>query len=75
MVVLKGPTIETIERPDPSQPRLPRPQRFYTASEAVIYIEQRGKGEQRGTGKVYMTIHLEDGLKFPRAFQGAIQAG
>jgi hypothetical protein len=75
MVVLKGPTIETIERPDPSMRDYHVPKDFYTASEAVIYIEQRGKGEQRGTGKVYLTLHLEDGLKFPREFQGAIQAG
>ena len=95
MVVLKGPTIETIERPynhrpapkrveggadeamnsDPFDPTYHVPKDFYTASEAVIYIEQLGKGEQRGTGKVHLMIHLEDGLKFPREFQGAVQMG
>jgi lipopolysaccharide export LptBFGC system permease protein LptF len=94
MVVLKGPTIETIERPynhmappkradsptgDASEtiydPTYHVPKDFYTASEAVIYIEQLGKGQQRGTGKVHMMIHLVDGLKFPREFQGAVQFG
>jgi lipopolysaccharide export LptBFGC system permease protein LptF len=78
MVVLKGPTIESIERPYLNQPEFRDyhvPKDFYTASEAVIYIEQRGKGDQRGNGKVYLTLHLEDGLKFPREFNGAIQAG
>ena len=93
MVVLKGPTIETIERPyakreqpapagatQPSKPAIYDPtyhvpKDFYTASEAVIYIERRDTQEQRDNGKVYVTVHLEDGLKFPRQFQGAIQAG
>jgi lipopolysaccharide export LptBFGC system permease protein LptF len=93
-VILKGPTIETIERPYSHRPppaaagSAPRdssepifdptyhvPKDFYTASEAIIYIEQLGKNQQRGTGKVQLTIHLEDGLKFPREFQGAVQAG
>ena len=75
MVVLKGPTIETIERPYKDQHDYHVPKDFYTASEAIIYIERQDKGEQRGTGKVYVTIHLEDGLKFPREFKGAVQAG
>jgi hypothetical protein len=88
MVVLKGPTIETIERPyrwhGPEQAKDPNaiydptyhvPKDFYTASEATIYIEQLDKGQQRGTGKVQLTVHLEDGLKFPREFQGAVQMG
>jgi hypothetical protein len=75
VVVLKGPTIESIERPYLDQRDYHIPKDFYTASEAVIYVEQRDKGEQRGNGKVYLTFHLEDGLKFPREFQGAIQAG
>ena len=94
MVILKGPTIETIERPyshkappkvagsaqrDANEPIFDPtyhvPKDFYTASEAVIYIEQLGKNRQRGTGKVQLMIHLEDGLKFPREFQGAVQGG
>jgi lipopolysaccharide export LptBFGC system permease protein LptF len=73
-VVLKGPTIETIERPYKNQRDYHVPKDFYTASEAVIYIEQRDKGEQRGSGKVYLTVHLEDGVKFPREFRGAMTA-
>lgn len=94
MVILKGPTIETIERPynhapppqnigstprDPSEPIYDPtyhiPKDFYTASEAFIYIEQLGKGQERATGKVQMRIHLVDGLKFPREFQGGVQMG
>jgi lipopolysaccharide export LptBFGC system permease protein LptF len=87
-VVLKGPTIETIERPyrfrgaeqakDPNaifDPTYHVPKDFYTASEATISIEQLGKGQQRGTGKVQLTIRLENGIKFPREFQGAVQMG
>ena len=73
-VVLKGPTIETIDRPYKTQRDYHVPKDFYTASEAVIYIEQRDKGEQRGSGKVYLTVHLEDGVKFPREFRGAMTA-
>ena len=75
VVVLKSPLIETIERPYRDDRSYRVPKDFYTASEAVISIEQRGKGEERGTGKVYLTIHLEDGMKIPRQFQGAAQAG
>ena len=75
IVVLKNPMIETIERPFKGQRDYHRPKDFYTASQAIIYIEQRGKGEKRGTGKVYLTVHLENGIKFPREFKGALQAG
>ncbi|HXE52985.1 MAG TPA: LptF/LptG family permease [Tepidisphaeraceae bacterium] len=75
MVVLKGPTIETIERPFKNERDYHIPRDFYTASEADIYIEQQGKAEQRGTGKVYLRIRLEDGVKFPRQFEGALSAG
>lgn len=87
-VVLKGPTIETIERPyrwrgpeqlnDPNaiyDPTYHVPKDFYTASEATISIEQLDKGQQRGTGKVQLRVRLENGLKFPREFQGAVQMG
>ena len=75
MVVLKSPLIETIERPYKNEPDRRVPKDFYTADEAFISIEQRGRGEERGTGKVYLTVHLEDGMKIPRQFQGAVQAG
>ncbi|HEY2585302.1 MAG TPA: LptF/LptG family permease [Tepidisphaeraceae bacterium] len=82
MVVLKGPTIETIERPYCKRaadaifdPTYHIPKDFYTASEATIYIEQLDKGQQRGTGKMQLKVHLEDGIKFPREFVGAMQFG
>jgi len=75
MVVLKSPLIETIERPYRNERDYRVPKDFYTADEAFISIEQRGRGEERGTGKVYLTVHLEDGMKIPRQFQGAVQAG
>ena len=75
VVVLKGPTIETIARPFPNERDYHIPKDFYTASEADIYIEQQGKGEQRGTGKVYLRVRLDDGVKFPREFEGAVEGG
>ena len=75
IVVLKSPMIETIERPYKNQHDYHVPKDFYTASEALISIEQRGKGEQRGNGKVLMKVYLQDGVKIPREFKGASQAG
>src|SRR3954469_18156264 len=46
IVVLKDPTIETVVKPYKDQPDYRVPKDFYTASEAVVYIEQREKGEQ-----------------------------
>jgi lipopolysaccharide export LptBFGC system permease protein LptF len=75
IVVLKGPTIETIVRPIKEDRTYRIPKDFYTASEAVIYIEQRERGEQRGTGRVFMTVRLIDGMKFPREFESGVEAG
>jgi lipopolysaccharide export LptBFGC system permease protein LptF len=75
IVVLKGPTIETIVRPLKEDRTYRIPKDFYTASEAVIYIEQRERGEQRGTGRVFMTVRLVDGIKFPREFASGVEAG
>jgi len=75
IVVLKDPTIKTIVRPYKEDREYRIPKDFYSASEAVIYIEQREKGEQRGTGKVNLTISLTDGRKFPRQYEDAVSAG
>jgi lipopolysaccharide export LptBFGC system permease protein LptF len=75
IVVLKGPTIETIVRPIKEDRTYRIPKDFYTASEAVLYIEQRERGEQRGTGRVFMTVRLIDGMKFPREFESGVEAG
>jgi len=75
IVVLKGPTIQNMTKPDKDDPTYRVPKDFYTASEATIFIEDREKGEQRGTGNVVLTVRLTDGLKFPRQFEGAMEAG
>lgn len=75
IVVLKDPTIETVQKPYKDQPDYRIPKDFYTASEAVVYIEQREKGEQRGTGKVLINVRLTDGVKFPRQFAESSEAG
>lgn len=74
-VVLTNPTIETVDRPFKTDRTYHVPKDFYTASRATIYVEQRDLGEQRGTGKVYLTVRLEDGMKFPRRFTGANLGG
>jgi hypothetical protein len=75
IVVLSSPTIETADRPVKSDRSYRVPKDFYTASLATILVEQRNKGEERGTGKVYLTVRLEDGMKFPRRFAGAETGG
>ena len=75
IVVLKGPTIETVLRPFKEDRSYRIPKDFYCASEAIIYIEQREKGEQRGTGRVFLNVTLTDGMKFPREFTNAAQGG
>jgi lipopolysaccharide export LptBFGC system permease protein LptF len=75
IVVLKDPTIETLIRPYKDDKEYHVPKDFYSASEAVIYIEQLEKGEQRGTGKVNLTVSLTDGHKFPRQYEDAVSAG
>jgi lipopolysaccharide export LptBFGC system permease protein LptF len=74
IVVLKDATIETLIRPHKEDKEYHVPKDFYSASEAIIYIEQLEKGEQRGTGKVNLTISLTDGVKFPRQFEDAVEA-
>ena len=74
IVILKGPTIQTMIKPYKDDPTYRLPKDFYTASEATIFIEQREKGEQRGTGNVFLTVKLQDGMKFPRQFEG-MEAG
>jgi len=74
LVVLRGPTIETVTRPFKERDyRVPRD--FYTASEAVIRIRQQGDFELGPGEKVFLTIQLENGFKFPRQFQGSTQGG
>ncbi len=76
IVVLKDPTIKTVIRPFPKEDREFRiPKDFYSASEAILYIEQREKGTQRGTGKVSIMIKFTDGRMFPRQFEDSISAG
>jgi lipopolysaccharide export LptBFGC system permease protein LptF len=75
IVILKGPTIQTMTKPYKDDPAYRIPKDFYTASEATIFIEQREKGEQRGTGNVVLRVKLKDGMKFPRQFESAMEAG
>ena len=75
IVVLKGPTIQTMIKPNKDDLTYRVPKDFYTASEATIFIEQQEKGEQRGTGNVVLTVTLKDGMKFPRQFESSSDAG
>ena len=75
IVVLKDPTIKTVVRPYKEDREYRIPKDFYSASEAIIYIEQLEKNELRGTGKVSLLISLTDGHMFPRQFEDAVSAG
>ncbi|HZL36196.1 MAG TPA: LptF/LptG family permease [Tepidisphaeraceae bacterium] len=69
VVELLGPTVVSMEWPDKKADRSYRiPKEFYTASRAFVYIKPQADGEQ-----VSVTIHLTDGFKFPRRFEGATE--
>jgi lipopolysaccharide export LptBFGC system permease protein LptF len=77
-VELIGPAIVTYEAPDPNNPDFHIPRDFSLARTAMVTI-QRG-GEERPWGDLSvpmatLTVHLQDGLKFPREFAGNVQAG
>jgi lipopolysaccharide export LptBFGC system permease protein LptF len=69
-VVLRGPTIVTDEHPLKDQPDFAVPKEFSTAAEAVVFINQRTDDDQ-----VELRVRLEDGFRFPRKFEDAMQAG
>ncbi len=69
-VVLRGPTIVTVDRPRPLERDYRVPKEFMTAGQALVYIRQRADDEQ-----VDLTVRLISGFKFPRKFLGAMQAG
>jgi lipopolysaccharide export LptBFGC system permease protein LptF len=77
-VELIGPAIVTYESPDPNNPDFRVPRDFSLARSALVTI-QRG-GDERPWGNLAvpmatLTVHLHDGLKFPREFYGNVQAG
>lgn len=69
-VVLRGPTIMSEEKPDKNDQTFHVPKEFSTAAQAVVFIDHRGDDDQ-----VYLTVRLEDGFRFPRKFEGSMQAG
>ena len=71
LVELIGPEIISVERdlhgPDKT---LLIPKEFYTASKAYVYIDPQQSGQD-----VNVTVNLVRGIKFPRKFEGATEAG
>jgi len=69
-VVLRGPTIVTDEKPDKNDPTFRVPREFSTAAQAVVFIDHRSDDDL-----ATLTVRLEDGFRFPRKFEGSMQAG
>ncbi|MGA3066050.1 MAG: LptF/LptG family permease [Tepidisphaeraceae bacterium] len=77
-VELIGPAIVTYQSPDPAAPDMLIPRDFSLARSAMVTIQRSGEGKPWGDLAVPMatlTVHLTDGLKFPREFYGNVQAG
>ncbi len=77
-VELIGPAIVTYESPTEANPDLHIPRDFSLARRAMVTIERSGEERPWGDLAVPMatlTVHLTDGLKFPREFYGNVQAG
>jgi lipopolysaccharide export LptBFGC system permease protein LptF len=69
-VVLRGPTIVTVDKPRKDEPDFQVPREFWTAAQAIIFINQRPDDDQ-----IFLTVRLQNGFKFPRKATGALQAG
>ncbi|HEX4796427.1 MAG TPA: LptF/LptG family permease [Humisphaera sp.] len=70
-VVIYSPTIVKVDRPRPQERDYRVPRDFYTGSRAIIDI-QKMRGDE---DEVQMTMTLEGGFKFPRVYEGAVEAG
>jgi len=72
-VELVGPAIVNYLPGDPSRPAVHVPHEFWLAQSAVVHIDRTAG--QAGNDRAMLSVHLINGLRFPRQYAGEVQGG